>query len=87
MLANYVHKYFVDISIHLESLHNVLEPNAKVFYIVGNSKFYDTLVPVENIYASILENVGFTDTKVEILRKRNSKKELFEYVVSARKAS
>lgn len=87
LLANYVHKYFVDITIHLESLYKVLEPNAKVFYIVGNSKFYDTLVPVENIYASILENAGFVNTKVEILRKRNSKKELFEYVVSARKAS
>ncbi|MGC1377285.1 MAG: DNA adenine methylase [Anaerolineales bacterium] len=86
LLANYVHKYFIDISLHLESLHKVLEPGAKVFYIVGNSKFYDTLVPVENIYASILENTGFTDTKIETLRKRNSKKELFEFIVSARKA-
>jgi len=87
LLANYVHKYFIDISLHLESLHKVLELNAKIFYIVGNSKFYDTLVPVENIYASILENTGFTDTKVETLRKRNSKKELFEFIVSAHKAS
>lgn len=87
LLANYVHKYFVDISLHLESLYKILEPNAKVFYIVGNSKFYDTLVPVENIYASILENVGFADTKVETLRKRNSKKELIEFIVSARKPS
>lgn len=87
LLANYVHKYFLDISLHLENLYKIVEPNAKVFYIVGNSKFYDTLVPVENIYASILENAGFIDIKVETLRKRNSKKELFEFVVSARKAS
>jgi DNA modification methylase len=86
LLANYVHKYFIDITLHLESLYQALEPNAKIFYIVGNSKFYDTLVPVETIYASILENIGFQDIEVEILRKRNSKKELIEFVVSARKA-
>lgn len=85
LLANYVHKYFLDISLHLDSLYKVLEPNAKIFYIVGNSKFYDTLVPVENIYAHLLEHVGFIDIQVEALRKRNSKKELVEFVVSAHK--
>lgn len=87
LLANYVHKYFLDISLHLESLYKALEPDARVFYIVGNSKFYDTLVPVESIYANILENTGFTDAKVEVLRKRNSKKELMEFIVSACKPS
>jgi hypothetical protein len=61
----------------------VLSPGAKVFYIVGNSKFYDTLVPVEQIYASLLTQCGFRNATSEILRKRNSKKELFEFVVSA----
>ena len=85
LLANYVHKYFVDISAHLASLYTVLEANAKVFYIVGNSKFYETIVPVEEIYANLLRYHGFTDVAIETLRKRNSKKELLEFVVSARK--
>jgi hypothetical protein len=85
LLANYVHKYFSDISIHLASLYNVLTADAKVFYVVGNSKFYDTLVPVETIYAGLLQQHGFVDTAIATLRKRNSKKELIEFIVSARK--
>ncbi len=82
LLANYVHKYFVDMATHLNSLSHVLAPGAKVFYVVGNSKFYDTLVPVEKIYASLLARYGFRNVESETLRKRNSKKELYEFVVS-----
>jgi hypothetical protein len=82
LLANYVHKYFVDATLHIRSLVPRMTPGGKVFYIVGNSKFYDTMVPVEHIYASILADAGFVNTRVEAIRKRNSKKELFEFVVS-----
>jgi hypothetical protein len=82
VLANYVHKYFVDIAAHLTSLSRVLAPGAKVFYIVGNSKFYETVVPVEKIYESLLVQCGFKNARSELLRKRNSKKELYEFVVS-----
>jgi hypothetical protein len=85
VLAKYVHKYFVDALIHLGSTYQALVPNGKVFYVVGNSKFYNTLVPVEDIYMSMLKQCGFIDTQVIILRKRNSKKELKEMVVTARK--
>ncbi len=85
LLANYVHKYFVDISRHLASLHRALTPGARLFYIVGNAKFYETLVPVEAIYADLLRQHGYTDISVAPIRKRNSKKELLEFVVSARK--
>lgn len=85
-LANYVHKYFADIFMHLKNLRSVLSSKAQVFYIVGNSRFYDTLVPVEHIYASLLESCRFTHINIEVIRKRNSKKELFEYVVTAKKS-
>jgi hypothetical protein len=85
LLANYVHKYFIDISIHLNGLYDAVAPGASVFYIVGNSKFYETLVPVEQIYAQLLSQSGFVDIKIETLRKRNSKKELLEFVISAKK--
>lgn len=83
VLANYVHKYFVDIAVHLASLTHVLAPGAKIFYVVGNSKFYDTVVPVEQIYASLMAQSGFNKIQIESIRKRNSKKELYEFIVSA----
>jgi hypothetical protein len=72
-------------SSHFENLYPILKPNAKIFYIVGNSKFYDTLVPTESLYADMMRQSGFVDVAIETIRKRNSKKELFEYLVSARK--
>lgn len=85
LLANYVHKYFVDIATHLDSLYPLLTDGANVFYVVGNSKFYNTLIPVEAIYAHLLKKRGFRKVAVEVLRKRNSKKELYEFLVSAKK--
>ncbi len=82
VLANYVHKYFVDISGHLKNLYQALSPNARLYYIVGNSKFYDTLVPVEKLYAQLMQQHGYTSVTIEPLRKRNSKKELIEFLVS-----
>lgn len=83
VLANYVHKYFVDMVAHLTSLSHVLAHGAQVFYVVGNSKFYDTVVPVEKIFVSLLTQCGFSNAASHLLRKRNSKKELYEFVVSA----
>ncbi len=80
-MANYVHRYFVDTVSHLSSLKKTLRPNAEIVYVVGNSKFYNVLVPVERIYASIMQQCGFSETRIELLRKRNSKKELYEFAV------
>jgi hypothetical protein len=85
LLARYVHKYFYDIQLHIEALSTVLEPGAPLHYIVGNSKFYDVVVPVERIYARLFAEAGFEHVNVRTLRKRTSKKELFEYLVSARR--
>jgi hypothetical protein len=84
ILAQYVHKYFEDCVWHIRSLARVLAKGAAVHYIVGNSKFYDVMVPTELLYAGLLRQYGFTDVAVENIRKRNSKKELFEFVVSGR---
>ncbi len=83
LLGRYVQKYFEDIQDHLASLKQVLKDGARCYYVVGNSKFYGTLLPVERIYAALFEDFGFQDVRVETLRKRSSKKELFEYVVCA----
>jgi len=83
LLANYVHRYFEDMHSHFSNLPSVLKQNAKVHYIIGNSKFYDIIVPTQEIYAAILKSNKFEDVKVAMLRKRSSKKELYEYHVSA----
>lgn len=85
VLGRYVAKYFHDMVGHCESLFNVVSPGGTVHYIVGNSKFYDVMLPVEGIYAAMFEAVGFKDVQIKTIRKRTSKKELFEFVVSARK--
>lgn len=86
LLGNYVAKYFEDMKHHVLSLDRVLAPGAEVYYIVGNSKFYGTMLPVEDIFAALFEDVGFVDVSAEKIRKRNSKKELYEFLVRGRKA-
>lgn len=83
LLGRYVHKYFEDIKDHMAGLRRVLAPGAHCHYIVGNSKFYDTLLPVEKIYAALFEDAGFADVSIETIRKRTSKKELYEFVIHA----
>ncbi|WP_419860437.1 DNA methyltransferase [Candidatus Palauibacter sp.] len=84
ILANYVAKYFEDLWEHFNSLITVLADGSELHYIVGNSTFYGVLLPVEQIYATMLEQLGFEDVRPNVIRKRNSKKELFEFDVSAR---
>ncbi len=83
LLAAYIRKYFVDIETHLSELRSVLSPGATVHYIIGNSSFYGELLPVERLYVSLFAKLGFKNISVCPLRKRNSKKELVEFDVSA----
>jgi hypothetical protein len=76
-------EYFEDMVQHVASLRGVLQPGARIYYVVGNSKFYDVLLPTEEIFASLFHSAGFTQVTIEPIRKRTSKKELFEFVVSA----
>lgn len=83
LLSRYVHKYFYDMVKHIEELFMVVKPGGHIHYIVGNSRFYDVLLPVEQIFAALFSSAGFSHVTVRTIRKRTSKKELFEYVVSA----
>lgn len=85
LLSRYVHKYFYDMLSHVDGLYRVVAPGGQINYIVGNSKFYDVMLPVEQIFASLFEAAGFEAAEVQAIRKRTSKKELFEYVVTATK--
>ena len=85
LLSNYVAKYFEDMWCHIRDVMNVMTMDGTVHYIIGNSRFYDTVVPVEQLYADMLAEAGFRDVHITRIRKRNSKKELYEFDVSARK--
>jgi hypothetical protein len=83
LLSTYVRKYFHDMALHLGSLSRVMRRGGTARFVVGNSKFYDVVVPVEQLLAEQFEAAGFRRVSVDTLRKRSSKKELFEYLISA----
>ncbi len=85
LLSHYVHKYFNDIVEHCEQIFTLVKSGGKIYYVVGNSKFYDVMLPVESIYASLFKKVGFINVTIQPIRKRSSKKELFEFIVFAEK--
>ncbi len=49
VLANYIGKYFEDIWYHLTSVRKVMEPESEIHYIIGNSKYYDTIIEREGL--------------------------------------
>lgn len=83
LLSNYVARYCEDMSAHFDGLRRILNPGARVHYIVGNSTFYGVLVSTERIYEAMFREYGFANVGVRPIRKRNSKKELIEFDVSA----
>lgn len=85
LMANYVLKYFDDIAAHMQSAHETIKEGGTVHYIVGNSNFYENVVPSDELYKYLLAKVGFKDETSVIVRKRNCNKALYEYWISARK--
>lgn len=83
ILGRYVLKYFHDVWCHVQSARAIVRPGGRAVYVVGNSSFYGHLVPTETWYAALLRSAGFTRVGVRAIRKRNSKRELFEYAVEA----
>jgi hypothetical protein len=86
LLSVYVAKYFHDMWQHLAAVADRIQRRGRVHYIVGNSTFYGVLVSTEQFLAQMLAALGFQDVQVQVLRKRNSKQELFEFAVHAVKA-
>ena len=85
VLSRYVGKYFEDVWRHVRAAMRTMRRGAEMHYVVGNSKFYDVLVPTERIYGDMLLEAGARSVRIDALRKRNSKKELVEFDVVARR--
>ena len=87
LLATYVRKYHHDMWQHFESITPQVKPGGEVSYIIGNSTFYNHEVPAHEWYADMLRALGYQSVRVDVIRKRNSNKALFEYDVSGVKPS
>jgi hypothetical protein len=85
ILSRYVERYFCDMDQHVAGLARVLARGGEAHYVIGNSKFFDVMVPAEALFAESFERHGFGSVKVKTLRRRTSKKELYEYLVSAKR--
>ena len=83
LMSNYVWKYFHDMHLHFISLKDRLRKGAQLAYIMGNSSFYGNMVHTETLIEDSLLMLGFNNIGSKVVRKRNSKKELFEYYVYA----
>jgi len=81
LLSKYVEKYFEDMWLHFNSIRSGISSKGEIHYIIGNSKFYECLVPAEQIFTDMLKRAGFRDIRIETLRRRTSKKDLFEFHV------
>ncbi|NKC13922.1 MAG: hypothetical protein GKR94_17570 [Gammaproteobacteria bacterium] len=82
-LSHYVAKYFEDMYHHFHAVHPLMKAGGRLHYIIGNSLFYGIPVASDRIYEHMLRKAGVEKVKSRIIRKRNSKRELFEYDVSA----
>jgi len=85
LMANYVVKYFNDIYDHAGQVAQVCNKQARLAYVIGNSKFYDHPLPSDEILASIFGHFGFKLERIDRMRKRQSKTGLYEAVVFMRR--
>jgi hypothetical protein len=83
LMSQYVKKYFHDMHCHFDALRQTLSSGARLRYIVGNSTFYGIHVKTEQLFQSSLAALGYHNISYTVVRKRNSKKELFEYCLAA----
>lgn len=84
LMRSYVVKYFNNLFDHAAEISAVCRRRAQLAYVIGNSKFYDQPLPSDEILAAIFENFGFELTRIDRMRKRQSKAGLYEAVVFMR---
>jgi len=81
LMASYVTKYFNDIYVHAKEIAKVCRKQARLAYVIGNSKFYGHPLPSDEILANIFAHFGFQLDSIERMRRRQSKTGLYEAVV------
>lgn len=81
VLKHYVVRYFNDIWTHIEQLSQVMRPNARMVWVVGNALMLDNPVTtVENLVV-IFSQFGWQADSIVDMRKRHSKRGLRESII------
>jgi hypothetical protein len=83
LMAQYIHKYFDDMFRHFQAAANLVKKGGSAHYIIGNASFYGHIVPAERLYCDQLLKTGWKRAEARAIRKRSSKKALFEFHVIA----
>jgi tRNA G10 N-methylase Trm11 len=86
LMAHYVVKYFNDMYDHAGQVAEVCRKQARLAYVIGNSKFYENPLPSDEILAAIFEHFGFELERIDRMRKRQSKTGLYEAVMFMRRS-
>lgn len=87
LMANYLIHYFNMLSRQITTMNQVLQPHAKLAYVVGCSELKGVYVETDVLLGKIIERLGlgFKIDKIERIRKRNSGKNLHESIVYAQR--
>jgi len=78
LMCNYATKYFIDLWKHIIALKEVIKPEFRGVYIVGNSRLSGVDIFTESILGHIFEQEGFRIEQIVCFRKRGGKKNLYE---------
>lgn len=65
--------YFNDMFQVIKDVYRVLKPGAKALFVLGDSAPYGVHIPTDKIIGELGVKIGFSDYKIEILRKRGDK--------------
>ena len=74
VLSRYVERYFCDMDEHVRGMTQVLAPGGRASYVIGNSKFFDVVVPAERLFAQLFRRHGLVKVKTRVLRRRTSRR-------------
>ena len=65
--------YFNDLFQVVKDVYRVLKPGTKALFVLGDSAPYGVYIPTDKIIGELGVKIGFSDYKIEILRKRGDK--------------
>jgi hypothetical protein len=85
LMANYLIKYFNDLSLQIIQMERAIQERTKIAYVVGCSRLKGVYVETDVILAKIIEGLGlgYHIDSIRRIRKRHSGKDLHESIVYA----
>jgi DNA modification methylase len=87
LMANYVMHYFNRLSVQIAEMDPFLTPDARLAYVVGNSRIKGVYVETDVLLGEIMERMGlgYKVFDVHRFRRRHSGVKLYESIVYAKK--